>query len=256
VLYATGWRGSFWYGALGDAGQWYRARFAAFRVAAGGVWVIRVLFKKSFNSYQQVFSFPGSSIINEGSCPEVACMRRVISARASNLISTHCWDSFDEWDYGLKNVLLNSSVVRNSRSCCAIEEDTSSFQVHLSPHGHLILTSVSGLLVLYFPVIVLIPFIPFLKISFFLPMSLLLSRLFCFKISLSIDFSALRISSVRRVFHLMCCRTNFWKVALKWRNPNPCMALCVAPLILSLGCSGAASASAAFSKEILCRRVF
>jgi len=34
------------------------------------------------------------------------------------------------------------------------------------------------------------------------------------------------------------------------------MALGVAPLILSLGCSGAVSVSAAFSKEILCRRVF
>jgi len=51
VLYAMGWRGLFWYGALGDAGQWYRACFAAFRVAAGGVWVIGVLLKKSFNSY-------------------------------------------------------------------------------------------------------------------------------------------------------------------------------------------------------------
>jgi len=57
---------------------------------------------------------------------------------------------------------------------------------HLSPHGQLILTSVSGLLVLYFPVIFLIPFIPFSKISLFLPMSLLSSRLFCFKFSLSI----------------------------------------------------------------------
>jgi len=33
--------------------------------------VIGVLLKEIFNSFQQVSPFPGSSIINEGSCPEV-----------------------------------------------------------------------------------------------------------------------------------------------------------------------------------------
>jgi len=74
--------------------------------------------------------------------------------------------------------------------------------------------------------------------------------------SLSISFSALPISTVRRAFHLSCCLTNFLKVGLRWRNPNPCMAWLVAPLILSLGCSGAVSVSAAFSREILFSRVF
>ena len=41
-----------------------------------------------------------------------------------------------------------------------------------------------------------IPFMPFLKISFFLPMSLLSSRLFCIRFSLSISFLALLISSL------------------------------------------------------------
>ena len=70
VFYATGWGGSFWHGVLGYARQRFRACFATFRIAAGGVWVIGVLFKESLNSYKQVIPFPGSSIINEGSCPE------------------------------------------------------------------------------------------------------------------------------------------------------------------------------------------
>ena len=78
------------------------------------------------------------------------------------------------------------------------------------PHGQLILTSVSGLLVLYFPVIFFIPLMPYLKISFFLPMSLLSSRLFCFRFSFSISLSALPISTLRRAFHLSCCLTSFW----------------------------------------------
>ena len=136
-----------------------------------------------------------------------------MSARASNLISIPCWDSFNEWVRRLLVQSLIYNVVRSSRSC-SIREETSSFHFHLRPHGQLILTSVNGLLVLYFPVIFLIPFMPCLKISFFLPMSLLSSRLFCFRFSLSISFSALLISSVRRAFHLSCCQTNFWKVGL------------------------------------------
>jgi len=128
--------------------------------------------------------------------------------------------------------------------------------VHLRPHGHLILTSVSGLLVLYFPVISFIPLIPCLKISFFLPISLLSSRLFCFRFSFSTRISAFPISTVRRAFHLSCCLTSFWKVGWRCRNPSPCMALLVAPLILSLGCRGAVSVSAAVKREILFKRVF
>ena len=65
------------------------------------------------------------------------------------------------------------------------------------------------------------------------------------------SFSALPISTVRRAFHLSCCLTSFWKVGLRCRNFNPCMAFLVAPLILSLGCSGVVSVRAAFSVEIL-----
>ena len=121
-----------------------------------------------FSPFQGPVSWMRDLMPRSGGGVYAVCMRRVISARASNLISTPCWDSFDEWDWSLAVHFLIHIVVRISRSCSAIGKDTSSFQVHLSPHGQLILTSVSGLLVLYFPVIVLIPFIPFLKISFFL----------------------------------------------------------------------------------------
>jgi len=97
---------------------------------------------------------------------------------------------------------------------------------------------------------------PCLKISFFLPMSLLSSRLLYFRFSFSIRLSALPISAVRRAFHLSCCLISFWKVVRRCKNPNPCMALFVAPLILSLGCRGAVSESAAVSREILFKRVF
>ena len=142
-----------------------------------------------------------------------------------------------------------------------------SCHVHLRPHGQmiltsvngllvLILTSVNGLLVLYFPVIFFIPLMPCLKISFFLPMSLLSSRLLCFRFSFSIRLSALPIFAVRRTFHLPCCLTSFWKVVRRCKNPSPCMTLFVAPLVLSKGCRGAVSKSAAVSREILCKRVF
>jgi len=74
-------------------------------------------------------------------------------------------------------------VLLLSRSFCASSEVTSSCHVHLSPQGQLILTSVSGLLVLYLPVIFLSPLnVPFLKISFFPSdvspvISLILSRI-------------------------------------------------------------------------------
>jgi len=61
-----------------------------------------------------------------------------------------------------------------------------------------------------------IPFIPFLKISFFL----LLSLFFCVRFPLSMSFSAFRISSVRRLVHLVCCRTSFYRVSLRWKNPT------------------------------------
>jgi len=109
---------------------------------------------------------------------------------------------------------------------------------------------------LYFPVILFIPFMPCLKISFFLPMSLLSSRLLCFRISLSSSFLALPISTVRRAFHLSCCLTSFWKVGLRCRNPNHCMAFLVATVILSLGCSGAVSVRTAVSREILFNKLF
>ena len=126
-------------------------------------------------------------------------------------------------------------------------------QVHLRPHGQLILISVNSLLVLYFPVIFFIPLIPCLKISFFLPISLLSSRMFCFRFSFSIRLLAFPISTVRRALHLSCCLTSFWKAGRRCRNPSPCMALLVAPLILSLDCRGAVSVSAAVKREILFR---
>jgi len=85
--------------------------------------------------------------------------------------------------------------------------------------------------------------------------SLVISPVSC-QIFLSTSFSVFRISSVRRLVHLMCCRTNFCRVCLRWRNPNPCMVFRVAPLILSLACGGSASASAVFNREILCRKLF
>jgi len=187
------------------------------------------------------------SLEGKGACllgPPVWFPSLVGSASASG------FEDFSSFVHSLIHVIVRSSL------SCSVRDVACSCHVHLRPRGQLILTSLSGLLVLYFPVILFIPFMPCLKISFFLPMSLLSSRLFCFRFSLSISFSALPISTVRRAFHLSCCLTSFWKVGLRWRNPNPCMAFRVAPLILSLGCSGAVSVSAAFSKEILCNRVF
>ena len=126
--------------------------------------------------------------------------------------------------------------------------------VRLRPHGQLILTSVNGLLVLYFPVIFCIPLMPCSKISFFLPISLLSSRLFSFKFSFYIKLCALPISTLRRAFHLSCFLTSFWKVGRRCKNPSPCMAFLVTPLILSLGCRGAVSVSADVNKEILFKR--
>jgi len=110
---------------------------------------------------------------------------------------------------------------------------------------HLV-TFISGLLVLYFPVM----------ISFFLLMSLLLSLLFCVRLPLSMSFSEFRISSERRLVHLVCCHTSFCKVSLRWRHPSPHMAFSVAPLNLSLACGGSASARATFRGEIRFRRLF
>jgi len=145
-----------------------------------------------------------------------------MSVRASSLISIPPWVILSEcvrrfWVHPLIHVIARSSL------SCSVRQEAWSCHVHLRPHGQLILTSVSGLLVLYFPVIFFIPFMPCLKISFFLPMSLLLSRLLCFRFSLSSSFSALPISTVRRAFHLSCCLTSFWKVGLRCRNPGlPC----------------------------------
>ena len=147
-----------------------------------------------------------------------------MSVRASNLISIPCWDSFSDWVRRLFVHSLIHDIVRSSLSY-SVREETCSCHVHLRPHGQLILTSVSGLLVLYFPVIFFILFMPFLKISFFLPMSLLSSRLLCFRFSLSSSFSALPISTVRRAFHLSCCLTSFWKVGLRCSSFDPVFGL-------------------------------
>jgi len=88
-----------------------------------------------------------------------------MSVRASSLISIPCWDSFSEWVRRFFVRYLIHDIVRSSPSC-SVREEACSCHVHLRPHGQLILASVSGLLVLYFPFIFLIPFMPCLKISF------------------------------------------------------------------------------------------
>lgn len=135
-------------------------------------------------------------------------------------------------------------------------EGAASCHSHFTPHGQLIFTSVSGLLVLDFPVNFLISFIPFLKILFFLSMSRLSSLLFCVRFFLCMSFSAFRISSERRLVQFMCCRTSFWRVGLRCGNPSPRMAFRVPSLILPCGCGGFASARAAFRREISCRKLF
>ena len=175
-----------------------------------------------------------------------------MSVRVSSLISIPSCVILNEWVRKLAvHFCIHASVFASfpsvGEACC---------HVHLRPHGQLILTSVNGLLVLYFPFIFFIPLIPCLKISFFLPISLLSSRLFCFRFSFSIWFSTFPISTVRRAFHLSCCLNSLWNVGRRCRNPSPCMALLVAPLILSMGCRGAVSVSAAVKREILFRRVF
>jgi len=158
----------------------------------------------------------------------VAWRRGSISVRVSNLISSPSGVILSEW---VRKFAVHFSIHASVLASFPFPfmGEAWSCHVHLRPHGQLILTSVNGLLVLYFPVIFFIPLIPFLKISFFPPMSLLSSRLLCFIIRLS----ALPISAVRRAFHLSCCLTSFWKVVRRCKNPSPCMALFVAPLILS-----------------------
>jgi len=129
--------------------------------------------------------------------------------------AVHCW--------------IHARVLASLPSSCMGEELC---HVHLSPQGQLILTSVNGLLVLYFPVIFLIPLMPCLKISFLRPISFLSSRLFCFRFSFTSRLSALPISVLRRAFHLSCCLTNFWKVGRRCKNPSPCRAFLVAPLMM------------------------
>ena len=90
------------------------------------------------------------------------------------------------WDFLL---LINILHIQSSAlASLPIPSGKEACHFHCRPHGQLILTSVSGLLVLYFPVIFLIPLMPWLKISFFLPMSLLSSRLFCFRFSFPFVF--------------------------------------------------------------------
>jgi len=152
--------------------------------------------------------------------------------RVSNLISSPSGVILSEWVRKFAvHFWIRASVLASFPR--PFMGEAWSAHVHLRPHGQLILTPVNGLLVLYFPVIFFIPLMPCLKISFFLPMSLLSFRLLCFEFSFSIKLSALPISAVRRAFHLSCCLTSFWKVVRRCRNPNPCMALFVAPLILS-----------------------
>jgi len=154
-----------------------------------------------------------------------------MSVRVSNLISSPSGVILSEWVRKCAvHFRIHASVLASFPSPCVGE--AWSCHVHLRPHEQLILTYVNGLLVLYFPVIFFIPLMP-CKISFFLPMSLLSSRLLCFKFSFSIRLLALPISAVRRAFHLSCCLTSFWKVVRRCRNPSPCTALFVAPLILS-----------------------
>jgi len=155
-----------------------------------------------------------------------------MSVRISNLISNPSGVILSEWVRKCAvHFRIHVSVLASFPSPCVGE--AWSCHVQLRTHGQLILTSVNGLLVLYFPVIFFIPLMPCLKISFFLPMSLLSSRLFCFRFSFAIRLSALPIYTMRRAFHLSCCLTSFRKVVRRCKNPSPCMAFFVAPLILS-----------------------
>ena len=106
----------------------------------------------------------------------VACRRGSISVRVSCLTSSPSRVTLSEWvrkwavHFWIQSSALASFPSPSGEAAC---------HIHLRPHGQLILTSVNNLLVLYFPVIFFIPLIPCLTISFFLPMSLLSSRLFC-----------------------------------------------------------------------------
>ena len=125
--------GLFRRGVVSSAGHGYGARLATIRVPTGGKWVVGVFLEEDFDSCQQIFPLPRSGIINERSCPEVlwGILSRLnegdhVSARATNLISIPCWDSFNEWVRRLVVQSLIHKVVRSSRSC-SIREGTSSF---------------------------------------------------------------------------------------------------------------------------------
>ena len=122
----------------------------------------------------------------------VAWRRGSISVRISNLISSPSGVILSEW---VRKFAVHFSIYASVLASFPFPsmEEAWSCHIHLRPHGQLILTSVNGLLVLHFPVIFFVPLIPFLKIPFFLPMSLLSSRLLCFRFSFSIRLSALHL---------------------------------------------------------------
>jgi len=159
-----------------------------------------------FSPFHGPKSYKSDLVPSSGGGFWVACRRGSMSVRVSSLISNPSWVTLSEWVRKLAvHFWIHSSVLASFPS----HKGEADCHVHLRPHGQLILTSVNGLLVLYFPVIFFIPLMPCLKISFFLPISLLSSRLFCFRFSFSIRLSALPISTLRRAFHLSCCLTSF-----------------------------------------------
>jgi len=88
----------------------------------------------------------------------VAWRRGSMSVRVSSLISNPSWVTLSEWVRKLAvHFWIHSSVLASFPSL----KGGADCHVHLRPHGQLILTSVNGLLVLYFPVIFFIPLIPF-----------------------------------------------------------------------------------------------
>ena len=118
----------------------------------------------------------------------VAWRRGSMSVRTSSFISNPSEVIWSEWVRRCAvHFWIHASVLASFPSSWMGGEPC---HVHLSPQGQLILTSVHGLLVLYFPVIFLIPLMPCLNISFFRPISLLSSRLFCFRFSFAIRLSA------------------------------------------------------------------
>jgi len=179
VLYTSSGERLFRRGVVGYVGHGYVIRFAVFRISTGGKSVVGVFWEEDFDSCQQIFPLPRSNVVDERSCPKVEWGILGHLKEGEHVCKGLQFDFHPS---------LGQLQRVGSKILCTLLVPCHCpfFPFLLVQAGGLFLpcpletaraadlTSVS----LYCPVIFLIPCMPCLKISFFLPMPLLSSRLF------------------------------------------------------------------------------